>query len=66
MQQDQGDIQKDSSAHSPPSPTLPRKRGREQTEFATPLIPLRTNMLYRRSTPHQSQMLSATTLIAVR
>jgi hypothetical protein len=44
----------------------PPHKERKQTEFAAPLIPLRTNMLYRRSTPHQSQMLSATTLIAVR
>src|SRR5262245_35147656 len=33
MQQDRGGMQKDSYAHLTPSPPLPRKRGREQTEF---------------------------------
>jgi hypothetical protein len=54
-----------SCKNNDPLPAPPHE-GREHTEFAAPLIPLRTNMLYRRSTPHQSQMLSATTLIAVR
>ena len=35
MQQNQFDLRKDSCAHTiTPSPTLPRLRGREQTEFA--------------------------------
>src|SRR5262245_65518065 len=42
MQQDRGGMQKDSYAHLTPSPPLPRKRGREQTEFVA-----------RRFTPHQ-------------
>jgi hypothetical protein len=34
MQQGRESMQKDSFAHAYPLPTLPRKRGREQTEFA--------------------------------
>jgi len=49
-----------------PSPALPRKRGREQTEFAGRADRIPQNPPHRRSTPHQSQMLSAITLIAVR
>src|SRR5262245_47368578 len=53
-----------------PTPALlcsadPPHKGEGRTEFAAQRIPPRTIMPYRPSTPHHSQMLSATTLIAV-